>query len=54
MGKNMNTWFYLKNTGCGFDEMKAAALATVISRSKNKYKIVHTSIVSKYLNGLKM
>lgn len=48
----MNTWYNLKTTGSYFDDMKAVALATVISKSNKKYKIVHTSVVSKYLRRL--
>lgn len=49
----MANWIYLKNTDFGFDEIKAVALASVLSNSSEMFYIVHTNIVSKYVRGLK-
>lgn len=48
----MKKWIYLKIKGDVFDDMKAAALASVLNKSSERYNIVHTTIVSKYMKGL--
>lgn len=49
----MKNWIYIKKTNSGYDEIKAAAVATVINVSKECYNVVRTDIVSKYLGKLK-
>lgn len=48
----MKKWLYLKRTEQGFDDFKAAALATVLSKSSKYFNVVHSTLVSKYLCGL--
>lgn len=48
----MKKWIYLVKDNNGSDDIKAAALAAVLSKSSEQYNVVHTSIVSIYLNRL--
>lgn len=48
----MKRWIYLRKESNGLEDVKAAALAAVLSRLPRKYNVVHTNIVSKYLRGL--
>ena len=49
----MANWVYLKKSYCGYDDLKAAALASVLFMTNEEYNIVHTDVVSIYLKGLK-
>ncbi|MGM9847655.1 MAG: hypothetical protein ACI31F_06860 [Muribaculaceae bacterium] len=48
----MKNWIYIKKTNSGYDEIKAAAVATVVNVSKECYNVVRTDIASKYLGKL--
>lgn len=48
----MNSWIYLKKTNTGYDDLKAAALASVLNVSPDHYNVVHTNVVSRYMKGL--
>lgn len=49
----MKNWIYLKREYRGFDDIKAAALAAVLNKSSEHFNVVHTNIISIYLNRLK-
>lgn len=48
----MANWIYLKIKNCGFDDLNAVALASVLSASSERFNVVHTKMTSKYLKGL--
>lgn len=48
----MKSWIYLKKENRGFDDIRAAALASVLRKSGETHNVVHTNVISIYLNRL--
>lgn len=48
----MKNWIYLKKTYSGFDDLKAAALASVLCITSKRFNVVHTDVVTIYLRGI--
>ena len=48
----MKNWIYLKKTYSGFDDLKAAALASVLCMTSKRFNVVHTDVVTIYLRGI--
>ena len=48
----MKKWYCLKRTQNNFDEIKSAAMASVIAKSTKDYYIVDENVISKYFTNL--
>ncbi|GEM_PF-909306 len=48
----MKNWIYLKKTYSGFDDIKAAALASVLCITSERFNVVHTDVITIYLRGV--